>query len=58
MVHDYFTGKMFDGLMIISITLDIDDMSTLGRQYTEVCESVLSNVQKIDCSGSRLALAF
>ena len=33
-------------------------MSTLGRQYTEVCESVLPNVPKIDCLVSKLALAF
>ena len=32
-----------------SITLDIVDMSTIGRQYTEVRESVLPNVPKIDC---------
>ena len=33
-------------------------MSTLGRQYTEVCESVLPNVPKNDCLVSKLALAF
>ena len=33
-------------------------MSTLGRHYTEVCESVLPNVPKIDCLVSKLALAF
>ena len=33
-------------------------MSTLGRQYTEVCESVLPNVSKIDCLVSKLALEF
>ena len=33
-------------------------MSTLGRQYTEVCESVLPNIPKIDCLVSKLALAF
>ena len=32
-------------------------MSTLGRQYTEVCESVLPNVPKIDCLVSKLAFA-
>ena len=31
-------------------------MSTMGRQYTEVCESVLPNVPKIDCLVSKLAL--
>ena len=41
-----------------SITLDIVDMSTLGRQYTEVCESVLPNVPKSDCLVSKLALTF
>ena len=33
-------------------------MSTLGSQYTEVCESVLPNVPKLDCLVSKLALAF
>ena len=33
-------------------------MSMLGRQYTEVCESVLPNVPKIDCLVSKLTLAF
>ena len=33
-------------------------MSTMGRQYTDVCESVLPNVPKIDCLVSKLALAF
>ena len=33
-------------------------MSTLGRQYTEVCESVLPNVPIIDCLVSKLAFAF
>ena len=33
-------------------------MSTMGRQYTAVCESVLPNVPKIDCLVSKLALAF
>ena len=33
-------------------------MSAFGRQYTEVCESVLPNVPKIDCFVSKLALAF
>ena len=39
-------------------TLDIVDMSTLGRQYNEVYENVLPNVLKIDCLVSKLALAF
>ena len=46
------------GTLTRSITLDIVGMSTLGRQYTEVCESVLPNVPKIDCLVSKLALAF
>ena len=33
-------------------------MSTLGRQYSEVCESVQPNVPKIDCIVSKVALAF
>ena len=45
------------GTLIRSITLDIVGMSTLGRQYTEVCESVLPNVPNIDCLVSKLALA-
>ena len=40
------------------LVLDIVDMNTMGRQYTEVCESVLPNVPKIDCLVSELALAF
>ena len=46
------------GTLTRSITLNIVDMSTFGRQYTEVCESVLPNVPKIDCLVSKLALAF
>ena len=46
------------GTLTCSITLDIVDMSTMGRQYTEVCESVLLNVPKIDCLVSNLALTF
>ena len=46
------------GTLTRSNTLDIVDVSTMGRQYTEVCESVLSNVPKIDCLVSKLALAF
>ena len=30
-----------------SITLEIVDMSTFGLQYTEFCESVLPNAQKL-----------
>ena len=41
-----------------SITLDIVDMSKMGRQYNEVCESVLPNVPKIDCLVSKFSLAF
>ena len=41
-----------------TLTFDIVDMSTLGRQYTEVCESVLPNVPKIYCLVSKLARAF
>ena len=33
-------------------------MSKLGRQYTDICESVLPNVPKIDCFVSKLVLAF
>ena len=50
--------KTVPGTLTRSITLDIVDMSTMGRQYTEVCESVLPNVPKIDCLVSKLALAF
>ena len=46
------------GTLTRSITRGIVDMSTMGRQYTEVCESVLPNVPKIDCLVSKLALAF
>ena len=46
------------GTLTRSITLDIVDMSTIGRQYTKVCESVLPNVPKTDCLVSKLALAF
>ena len=46
------------GTLTRSITLDIVDMSTMGRQYTEVCESVLPNIPKIDCLVSKLALTF
>ena len=46
------------GMLTRSTTLDIVDMSTLGSQYTEVCESVLPNVPKIDCLVSKLAFAF
>ena len=46
------------GTLTRSITLDIVDMSTIERQYTEVCESVLQNVPNIDCLVSKLALAF
>ena len=46
------------GTLTCSITLDIVDMSTKWCQYTEVCESVLPNVPKIDCLVSKLALAF
>ena len=46
------------GTLTRSITLDIVGMSTLGRQYTEVCEIVLPNVPKSDCLVSKFALAF
>ena len=46
------------GTLTRSISLDIVGMSTLGRQYTKVCESVLPNVPKIDCLVSKLSLAF
>ena len=46
------------GTLTGSITLEIVDMSKMGRQYTKVCESVLPNVPKIDCLVSKLALAF
>ena len=46
------------GTLTRSITLDIVDMSTLGRQYVEVSESVLLNIPKIDCLVSKLALTF
>ena len=46
------------GMLTHSITLDIVDMSTMGRQYTEVCESVLPNVPNIDCLVSQMVLAF
>ena len=46
------------GTLTRSITIDIVDMSTMGRQYTEVCESVLLNVPKIDCLVSKLAWSF
>ena len=49
--------EIVPGTLTSSITLDIVDMSTLGRQYNEVCESVLINVPKIDCLVSKLALA-
>ena len=46
------------GTLTRSTTLDIVDMSTMGRQYTEVFERVLPNVPKIDCLVSKLALEF
>ena len=46
------------GTLTHPITLDFVDMSTLGRRCTEVCESVLPNVSKIDCLISKLALTF
>ena len=46
------------GTLTRSITLDIVDMSMLGRQYTKVCESMLPNVPKIDCLVSKFTLAF
>ena len=46
------------GSLTRSITIDIVDMSTIGRQYTEVCESVLPNFPKSDCLVSKLVLAF
>ena len=46
------------GMLTRSITLDIVDMSTMGRQYTKVCKNELPNVPTIDCLVSKLALAF
>ena len=55
---DYKRPETVPGTLTRSITLDIVDMSSMGRQYTEVCESVLPNSPKIDCLVSKLALAF
>ena len=33
------------GMLTRSISLDIVDMNTMGRQYTDVCESVLPNAK-------------
>ena len=46
------------GTLTRSVNLNIVDVSTMGRQYAEVCESVLPNVPKIDCLVSKLSLAF
>ena len=41
-----------------SSSIDFIEMRTLWRQYTEVCESELPMVPKIDFLVSKLALAF
>ena len=46
------------GALTRSSSIDIIDMCTLLCQYTEVCESELPNVPKIDFLVSKLALAF
>ena len=57
-VLDIRRPETVPGTLTRSITLDIVDMSTIGRQFTKVCESVLPTVPKIYCLVSKLALAF